>query len=320
MKKKSVALFLILAGMTMALSLIVSTGKAFSAVELLYYKNALWRNLETLCGFGPRNPGSPGYEKAKEFIAEAGRKYADEVLLQKFEPQTLAGGRLPLQNIEMRFKGSGTGGRPILIGAHYDTRPFADEESDPAAIAIPIIGANDGGSGTAVLLGLAEYLHEKKPPVPVTLVFFDGEDYGGKDSSEYFLGSKYYAGRLQEKDKSQWPFAVLVIDMVGDKDLQIFQESVSVKSAPWLVDIIFDTVAHHKRNFPQFVNKTRHSVLDDHYPFYQLDIPSALLIDFDYPHWHKLSDTLDKCSPESLLTVFTVVADMLEELQRVDRR
>jgi Zn-dependent M28 family amino/carboxypeptidase len=314
LEKKTVALFLILAGW----GWVSYPAPTFSAEALFRYQDVLWRHLETLCGFGARNPGSRGYEKAKAFIAETGRRYADEVVLQQFEHRTAAGDRLALQNIEMRFKGGG--GRPILIGAHYDTRPFADEEPDPAAAAAPILGANDGGSGAAVLLALAEYLREKTPPVPATLVFFDGEDYGVKGSSEYFLGSKYYAGKLRETDKSVWPFAALVVDMVGDKDLRIFQESVSVKSAPWLVEIIFDKVARRKRNFPQFVAESRYSVLDDHYPFYQIDIPAALLIDFDYPHWHKLSDTLDKCSPESLLTVFTVVADMLEELRGMERR
>ena len=126
-----------------------------------------------------------------------GKKYADEIREQIFTFQQPGGPTLDMVNIELVFHGK-TKKAPLLLGAHYDTRPFADEEKDPYSQKLPIVGANDGGSGTAVLLALAQYLHAHKPERPVRLVFFDGEDYGAKFSSNYFLGSKHYAAQLEK--------------------------------------------------------------------------------------------------------------------------
>ncbi|MFQ5671673.1 MAG: M28 family peptidase [Nitrospinales bacterium] len=288
---------------------------AAEPADLAKYRDVPWRYLQTIAGMGPRNPGSPGHQMLKEYILQTGRRFADAVVPQPFTHRVRGQAPVPLANIEMRFNGDS--GAPILIGAHYDTRPFADEEPDPTLRTRPIPGVNDGGSGTAVLLALAQLLHDHKPKNPVHLVFFDGEDYGAKGSSEYLLGSMHYARQLRKGDKTQWPRAVVVIDMIGDKDLQIYRESHSVKSAPWLIDII-DRVARQKNNFRQFKSKAKYSILDDHYPFIARGIPSVLLIDFDYPHWHTQADTLDKCSSESLSAVFTVLADTLAELQTHD--
>lgn len=281
------------------------------AYELKKYKKVLWGHLETLCLYGPRNPGAPGHQKARTLIKEIGFKYADEVLEHEFLYQRANGTPVRMFNIELIFNGK-EGGRPILVGAHYDTRPYADEEPDLALHSQPIIGANDGGSGTAVLLGLAEYLREHKPQKPVHLVFFDGEDYGAKYSMEMFIGSTYYANQLSGVDKKLWPYCVLIVDMVGDKNLEIFKDTNSIESAPWLLNIVYGVAK--KKHFPQFRENMKYSILDDHTAFIRLNIPSVVLIDFDYPYWHKLSDTLDKCSAESLYAVFSVVAGTLEEL------
>ncbi len=279
--------------------------------ELQPYSPTLWTHLEILCSFGPRYIGSPGHLETRQYIKQIGQKFADEVVEQEFFYRTAKKKQLRLFNIELRFEGK-EGGRPILLGAHYDTRPFADEDPDPKLRKKPIMGANDGGSGTAVLLALAQYLRENKPRKPVRLVFFDGEDYGRKQSGEYFLGSTYYAQQVKISDKNEWPFCVLVIDMVGDKNLEIYKEIHSVKSAPDLVDLIFSVA--ERQGARQFISKTKYSIRDDHLPFAQLNIPSAVLIDFDYPHWHTQQDTLDKCSEESLFTVFSVVVATLNEI------
>ena len=274
------------------------------------YRGILWNYLETLSGFGPRYTGTPGYERTLQLIRQAGREFADAVLEHPFAIQRHNGEQLRMVNIEFIFNGT-AGGRPVLVGAHYDTRPFADQESDPESRARPIQGANDGGSGTAVLLGLARYLKEHPVQQPVRLMFFDGEDFGTTGSGEMFIGSNYHADRLKRLAPEEWPQAVLVVDMVGDKDLQIFKETYSMRSGPKLLDRIYSVA--RRQNVPQFKAESKYSVLDDHVPFARLGIPSILLIDFDYPYWHKLSDTLDKCSPESLWAVFSVVAGVLEE-------
>ncbi|CAI2718905.1 Peptidase_M28 domain-containing protein [Nitrospina watsonii] len=284
------------------------------------YRALLWKHLEALCAMGPRYPGSAGHAQTRAYIRDIAERYADSWKEQAFVARVGYAGELPLYNYELTFKGTGrtghTGGSddspPILLGAHYDTRPFADEETDPEKQEQPIVGANDGGSGTAILLGMAQYLHENPPERPVKLVFFDGEDYGRRGSDEYFLGSSYYAEQLKQEDPSTWPARVLVVDMVGKKDVKIFKEVYSFRNAPGFLDTIYK-VAEDLGN-TQFVPMLRYSVRDDHLPFIYLKIPSVLLIDFDYPYWHTLEDTLDKCSPDSLLGVFEVVVETLKRV------
>jgi hypothetical protein len=278
--------------------------------EFERYRNTLWGYLETLTDFGPRYAGTLGYDRTLQLLRQAGREFADEVVEHPFVIRRENGEQVRMVNIEFVFHGS-MGGPPVLVGAHYDTRPFADQEPDPETRTRPIQGANDGGSGTAVLLGLARYLKEHPTRLPVRLMFFDGEDFGTTGSGEMFIGSNYHANQLKLLDPKTWPQAVLIADMVGDRDLQIYRESYSVKSGPKLLDRIYSVA--QRQNISQFKEEKKYSVLDDHVPFSMLGIPSVVLIDFDYPHWHKLSDTIDKCSPKSLLAVFSVLAGVLRE-------
>ncbi len=281
------------------------------AQELQSYSKSAWNYLKTLTGFGPRNIGSFGYLKMIDLIQQVGAEYADEVEVQPFTHSGADGKILKMSNIRLKFKGTRKG-PALLIGAHYDTRPFADEESHPALKKRPILGANDGGSGTAVVLTLARYLKNNRDRRAVDLVFFDGEDYGVKGSGENLLGSTHYANQLRKAGREDWPYAVIIIDMVGDRNLEIFKETHSMKSASWLVDLIYGTA--EKMSIPQFRSQSKYTIYDDHYPFIGLGIPSVVLIDFDYPHWHKLTDTLDKCSPESMFSVFQVMAEILGEI------
>lgn len=282
------------------------------ADDLKGYQKIIWKQLEVVTAFGPRPPGSPALQKLRAYIKKVGKKYADEVHEQPFTYQQRPGGpSVAMANIELLFHGQ-SNKAPLLLGAHYDTRPFADEEKDEYSRRFPIVGANDGGSGTAVLLGLAQYLHTHKPQRPVRLVFFDGEDYGVKHSSNYFLGSKHYAAELQKTDRTQWPYAVLIIDMVADKDLKISRETYSHENASWMLKIVMD--AAKRQNATAFLNPPKHTVRDDHLPFIGIGIPAAVLIDFDYTHWHTLQDTLDKCSAESMFTVFSVVVEAMGKI------
>jgi glutaminyl-peptide cyclotransferase len=279
--------------------------------DLKGYQQTLWKHLEAVVTLGPRPPGSPALEKLRGYIRSVGNKYADEIREQEFTFQLPGGPTVSMVNIELVFHGKNRKA-PLLLGAHYDTRPFADKETNPLAQRLPILGANDGGSGTAVLLALAQYLHAHKPERPVRLVFFDGEDYGVEGSSDYFLGSKHYAAQLKNNDRREWPYCVLIIDMVGDRDLEIARETYSVENASWLVAMIVKSAQNLK--VPQFLNQPKHTVRDDHLPFINIGVPAAVLMDFDYPYWHTLEDTLDKCSPESLFAVFSVVVDAMGKI------
>ncbi len=285
-------------------------GFSSNILDAKKYSGVIWNYLETLCAFGPRNPGSTGYSETLKLIRKVGEKYADQVVEQPFLVHTSEGTQA-MTNLELRFQGT-QGGAPILIGAHFDTRPFADEDPDPENRSKPILGANDGGSGTAVLLGLAQYLNQHPASRPVHLVFFDGEDFGAKGSGQNLLGSSYYAQELAKQEKATWPHWVLVIDMVGDKNLQIFKETHSLKGSSSFLDKIYRVAK--AQGVSALKEKTKYTIFDDHYPFHRMGIPSTVLIDFDYPHWHTLADTLDKCSIESMLSIFSVVVKVLEDI------
>jgi Zn-dependent M28 family amino/carboxypeptidase len=153
-------------------------------------------------------------------------------------------------------------------------------------------GANDGASGVAVLLELARTLPSDS--VPVELVFFDAEDNGDLPGWEWLLGSRAYVAGLKTK-----PQAAVILDMIGDKDLNIYIEN---NSDPQLVNSIW-AQAGALGFSQQFISKPKYSMLDDHTPFLEAGIPAVDIIDFDYPYWHTAADTADKVSAQSLQVV-----------------
>ena len=294
--------------------LVLAKANTSEAIYGENYSQIIWGYLEKLCALGPRNPGSKGYLRTIELIRRVGEKYADRVVEKPFWVQVSEKEKVRLVNLELQFKGT-EGGAPIIIGSHFDTRPFADQEIELEKKNRPILGANDGGSGTAVLLGLAHFLFEHPVPRPIHLVFFDGEDYGTSGSGLNLLGSTHYAQSLLKTDRRSWPYWVLILDMIGDKDLQIFKETYSLKGSGRFLDQIYSIA--EKQKVSSFKPQSKFTILDDHYPFYKMGVPSTLLIDFDYPYWHTQEDTLDKCSSESMFSVFSVVIETISSFKSV---
>ena len=278
------------------------------------YSQIIWSYLEKLCALGPRNPGSKGYLRTIELIRRVGEKYANRIVEKPFWAQISEKEKVRMLNLELQFAGT-EGGAPIIIGSHFDTRPFADREIELEKKNRPILGANDGGSGTAVLLALAHYLFQHPVARPIHLVFFDGEDYGARDSGLNLLGSTHYAQSLLKTDRRSWPYWVLILDMIGDKDLQIFKETYSLKGSDRFLDQIYSIA--EKQKVSSFKPQSKFTIFDDHYPFYKIGIPATVLIDFDYPYWHTQEDTLDKCSPESMFSVFSVVIETISSFKSV---
>ncbi|MEX2160863.1 MAG: M28 family peptidase [Anaerolineales bacterium] len=234
---------------------------------------------------GPRVPESEAHEAAVQWMSDSLIAAGWEVEIQQAE----ALGH-PLSNV---IATRGSGSPWIILGAHYDSRIYADKDADPAGRELPVPGANDGASGVAVLLELARSL----PPdlrAQIWLVMFDAEDNGGIPGWDWILGSRAFAESLQEQ-----PDAVVIVDMIGDSDLQIYFEA---NSDVTLREQIWATAAELGLG-SVFINEVRHSMLDDHTPFLQLGIPAVDIIDFDYPYWHTRADTLDKISAESLNAV-----------------
>ena len=187
--------------------------------------------------------------------------------------------------------------------AHWDTRPKADQDTEDDNREKPILGANDGASGVAVLLELARIFQLKPPPYPIDIVLFDAEDMGRRSYSDEFLqGSRYFA---KNKAFDYRPNAAIVLDMVGDADLQIFIEQNSQTYAPDLVNSVWTKAEELSQT--EFIREVRHAVTDDHLPLLQSGIPAIDIIDYDYPYWHTIEDTPDKCSPESLEKVARVL-------------
>jgi glutaminyl-peptide cyclotransferase len=179
----------------------------------------------------------------------------------------------------------------IIIGAHYDTRIQADQDSGPRRN-MPVPGANDGASGVAVLLELARSLPTNT--IPVWLVFFDAEDNGGLDNRQWIMGSKAFVSLMTIK-----PHAVVIVDMVGDANLNIYQER---NSDPVLTSEIWGQAA--KLGFSNYlISSPKYDMIDDHTPFLEAGIPAVDIIDFDYPYWHTTGDTSDKVSSTSLQVV-----------------
>jgi glutaminyl-peptide cyclotransferase len=262
--------------------------------------------LNEQCAIGPRDPGSPGHEAVERYLREKLASFGAKVSVQPFEAVVSTGDTLRLENIVASFHpGSRT---RVLLGAHYDTRPRADRDPNPMNRSKPIIGANDGASGVAVLCEVARLLGASKPPVGVDIVFFDGEDYGEEGTlRDYFLGSRHFVATLA----SHRPEAVIVIDMVGERDARFPCEGLSAAASPALTDRVYSIAA--RLGIANFVRVEGPSISDDHLPFIQAGIPAIDIIDIDYPYWHTLEDTPDKCSAASLGAVGRVLMAFIWE-------
>jgi glutaminyl-peptide cyclotransferase len=261
------------------------------------------------CDLGYRITGTEANRQAGDMFIDELRAQGWEVYEQEFTYK-----ETPVRNI-LAWKGESPEGKDaVLVGAHYDTRRSADME-DPSQ---PVLGANDGASGVAVLLELARVVEWDTESRRIYLAFFDAEDNGRLDGWEWIVGSSYMAAHWGEPATSsgesagESPLAAMVlVDMIGDADQQIYYERNSDPTLSQTLWAIAAQLGYGDRIIPQ----PRHAMLDDHIPFVQKGIPAALMIDFDYPYWHTLQDTPDKVSAESLEAVGRTVEFWLESLE-----
>ncbi|MBC6939828.1 MAG: M28 family peptidase [Chloroflexi bacterium] len=234
---------------------------------------------------GPRTPGSEAHELAIAYFRNELQKANWQVDIQIAK----ANGKI-IKNVIARRSDVPP---KIILGAHYDSRLMADKDPDPKKTRDPVPGANDGASGAAVLLELGRVLPVNS--VPVWLVFFDAEDQGGIPGwDEWSLGASAFVNEFALK-----PRAVIIVDMVGDPNLNILQEK---QSSPRLIAEIWD--AAKTLGFENyFLPIQKYTITDDHVPFLRAGIPAVDIIDIDYHYWHTSHDTADKVSPESLRIV-----------------
>lgn len=263
--------------------------------ESLFSGEQALQHIQALLDFGARIPGSTGREKAAAYIETTLQSNDWEVEMQDFEFADV-----PLQNIIAK---KGNGENIIILGTHYDTRAVSDQEDDLEKQAEPVPGANDGSSGTAVLLELSRVLTIPQN-AQVWLVFFDGEDQGHLNDWNWSIGADYFVYHLQTV-----PDKVVIIDMIGDEDLNIYQEKNSNED---LVSEIWNTAADLDYQ-SYFIPQYKYTMIDDHLPFVNAEYSAALVIDFDYPYWHTTNDTLEHVSSQSLQIVGDVILKWVEE-------
>ncbi len=261
-------------------------------------------------GFGPRYPGAPAHAEFRKALSDLLRAYSPECVVQRFDI-ALKGKTCECSNIIGIFRSPNNAGKaPLLIGTHFDTRPIADNEPEESARMNPILGANDGGSGTAVLLSLLPVLAKLERERDVYAVFFDAEDVGGLDGNEFGAGAAFFCGSglLEE------PEDVIILDMIGgrnmilDIDAHIFRHPASQN----LTESLFALGAG--KRIPAFVNHKEHRfkfIGCDHTPFMEKGIASALLIDIDYPEWHTHADLPDAMEEASLQAIREVLVSFL---------
>ena len=271
------------------------------------------------CDFGPRNPGSDGYYACLDyFIAELDQS-ANEIILQDFSYQEQRyNKRYNLENIIARYNPDSE--FQTVISAHWDTRPWADQEDLRQDRDQPIIGANDGASGVAILLELAKIMGENPPPIGVNLVFFDGEDQGVPGVNEtYCQGSRFFAKNLPIPR----PDEAINLDMVGDKQLVLPIERYSLEYHPKLVRHLWDRAKD--MGLDAFIGRVDYAIYDDHIPLNEIaGIPSIDIIDFKYPNsyanfWHTLNDIPENCSEESLGQVGDLMVDYIYNREEQNR-
>ena len=285
MMKKKLSVFFLAAVLFAFLTACSETGKAVELMPLV----------QKQLNMGPRTPGSEAHarfvEYASELLKAAG--WTVHSASEKYEGKTV-------QNV-IADRGPKDPSEWIVIGAHYDSRITADQELQPEDRQKSVPAANDGASAVAVLLGLAQNLPEV-PDRRITLAFFDAEDQGKiMGWPDWCLGSRLLAEQYGALDRK--PDAVIVIDMIGDADLNIHREK---NSDEVLTDRLF-SLAKELRLSKQFIDSAKYAMYDDHIPFIEQGIPAADLIDFDYPWWHTLNDTADKLSEESLQAVYKLL-------------
>jgi hypothetical protein len=262
------------------------------------------RRVQEQVGLGPRIPGTAGHAAMRAWLEQQLAPTGGRLEWQRFPDSTL-GRRLEVNNLIARF-GPGHG-RRIMLCAHYDSRPWCDQDPDSSHRDDPVPGANDGGSGVAVLLEVAELMHRRAPPIGVDLVFFDAEDMGRPERPEEFsIGARGYAARLPERDTEARPVAAFLFDMVGDRDLQIYPEVNSARRAANLVGLVLEAAGQTRAR--SFHPEPRYNLTDDHTPLLEAGLPTVDIIDFDYPAWHTHRDLPDQVSAASLAEVAGVAA------------
>jgi glutaminyl-peptide cyclotransferase len=278
--------------------------------------------LKQLCDIGPRVSNTPGMTKQQELITKHFEGLGAKVTRQEFKgKQRSVKQEIPMVNLIISYFPERK--RRVIFCSHYDTRPAAHQEPNRLSWAKPFVSANDGTSGVALFMELAHHLKDFPTDVGLDIVLFDGEEYifemgipGYAEGDVYFLGSEYFAADYQ-KNKGKLPYtysAGILLDLFGHDKARLALEGYSMRFAPALLDEVWKVAK--SQGAKSFVTERgfnrANEVLDDHLALNAVGIPTIDIIDFDYAHWHLLSDTPDKVSAKQSLEVGQVLLGWLQ--------
>jgi hypothetical protein len=286
------------------------------AVPVAFDAKRAMKYLDKICDIGPRISGSEGMKKQQELVKKHFEEHGAKVRMQLFTvKQKSRKDTVEMGNLIASWQPDRQ--RRVILCSHYDTRPIADQEKNRSKWDEPFISANDGGSGVALLMELAHHMKDLKTNVGVDFVLFDGEEYiydPARDHDIYFFGSDYFADTYRkEKSKTRYLGAVL-LDMIGGKNANFPVEEHSWLSARPLTRDLWEIADELKcRAFD--LHKEGPSVLDDHIALNRVGIPACDIIDFDYKHWHLLTDVPANCSGDSLEQVAKVLSVWLQRVK-----
>jgi hypothetical protein len=254
--------------------------------------------LERICEIGPRMSGTRGMRDQQDLIRKHFEDLGQKVEAQRFKAtQVSTPEPVDMTNLIVRYHPERK--RRIIFCTHYDTRPIADQEPDPRKWREKFVSANDGGSGVALLMELAHHMPKLTIEVGVDFVFFDGEEYiWDRDKDKYFLGSEHFAKTWRADPKRPDYLGAVLMDMIAGKNPRFPVEVNSYRRATALTTQLWYLAAELK--LPAFRLVQGHEVNDDHIALLNVGIPAVDIIDFDYPHWHRLTDTPANCSADGM--------------------
>ena len=281
--------------LALAAALMLQTGGA-----LQFDSNRAWEHVRQLVSIGPRPSGSPAIEQTRKYIREQLAASGVAVTEQKWVDDTPAG-KVSMVNLIATIPGARMD--RLVIAGHYDTKRFPQ---------FRFVGASDGGSSTAFVIELARVLKARKNPLTVELLWLDGEEavnevWAGTDNT---YGSRHYVDAAKKDGSLSTLKALVLVDMIGDRNLTIRKDS---NSTPWLTDIVWDSARRLKLDSSFLPGTTQ--IEDDHLPFVKAGVPSVDIIDLEYPPWHTAQDSLDAVSARSLQVVGDVVLGALPQIE-----
>ncbi|HTU17522.1 MAG TPA: M28 family peptidase [Gemmataceae bacterium] len=268
--------------------------------------------LKALCKIGPRISGSEGMKKQQEMLEKHFKDQGGKIRWQRFTATQRSDPRrqkVPMANLIVSWHPDRQ--RRVILCSHYDTRPLADQERDARDWHKPFLSANDGGSGVALLMELAHHIKDMTINVGVDFVFFDGEEYVFERDDEYFFGSKHFGREYRRSRGKLFYGAAVLLDMIAGKKPHFPVDPYSWEHAPDLVGTIWN-IAKELECSAFDGSSFGSGVQDDHIALNQNGIPAIDIIDFNYPHWHKLSDKPENCSGESMEQVAKILSVWLQ--------